>query len=86
MPGVFVSYLFNFLLNPRISQLRYFRGAKPGLKLKCPLKKQTNKNKSAKNTNPKEKDPCKDHGKMDSYGFNKSMTRARNYNASLKLS
>ena len=37
MPGVFVSYLFNFLLNPRISQLRYFRGAKPGLKLKCPL-------------------------------------------------
>ena len=60
-----------------ISHLRYFEGAKPCLKpnVRCPrLKKQTNKNKNAKNMNPKEKDPCKNHGKMDAYGFNKSMT------------
>ena len=61
-----------------ISQLRYFEGAKPGLKPKRPLsqveKKQTDKNKSAKNMNPKEKDPCKNHGKMDAHGFTKSMT------------
>ena len=57
-----------------MSQLRYFEGAKLILKnpnVRCPrLKKQTNKNKSAKNMNPKEKDPCKNHGQMDAHGFN----------------
>ena len=56
-----------------ISQLRYFEGTKPGLK---PKQKQNDKSKSAKNMNPKEKDPCKNHGKMDAHGFTKSMTCA----------
>ena len=58
-----------------ISQLRYFEGTKPDLKPKGPLY-QANKNKSAKNMNPKEKDPCKNHGKMDAHGFNKLITCA----------
>ena len=67
-----------------ISQLRYFAGAKLSLKPKRLLSQDeetNNKNKSAKNMNPKEKDPCKNHGKMDAHGFNsilkiKSMTCA----------
>ena len=71
---------FNFLLNSHIrqslvmiSQLRYFAGARPSLKPKRPLsqvEETTNKNKSAKNMNTKEKDPCKNHGKVDAHGFN----------------
>ena len=59
-----------------MSQLRHFdalKGLSPvrNPNVCCPrLKKQTNKNKSAKNMNPKEKDPCKNHGKMDAHGFN----------------
>ena len=59
-----------------MSQLRHFdalKGLSPvrNPNVRCPrLKKQTNKNKSAKIMNPKEKDPCKNHGKIDAHGFN----------------
>ena len=52
-----------------MGQLRYFEGAKPGLKPKRPLS-QPIKTKVQRIGIQKEKDPCKNHGKMDAHGFN----------------